>query len=135
MKSVLIFHNILWAHYKGAVFTALFELCAQRSIAMEVVHFSPSDSARADLSEADRELQRYPYSVLSNQHYSDISLWTKARLSLRALYRSKPDVVVLPGYWDASFWVLLAVSRLLGKVVILTFDSTEFDRPHHWIKE
>jgi glycosyltransferase involved in cell wall biosynthesis len=132
VRSVLIFHNVLWPHYKAIVFNELFKQCAEQSIAMHVVHFAPSDRGQAELSTVDVGLHQYPFRVLSDRHFSDISGWEKIHLSFRALSESDAGVIVLPGYWDLSFWALLIAARLQRRAVVLTFDSTECDRPRHW---
>jgi glycosyltransferase involved in cell wall biosynthesis len=43
--------------------------------------------------------------------------------------------VVLPGYWDPAFWVLLALAKVEGRKVVLSFDSTKLDHTRHTLLE
>ena len=135
MNGVLLFHNILWSHYKGRVFSELSQLCGERSIKFSVVQYATTERRRMTIGPVDLEMHQYPYRVLYEGPYDDMPLFTKIRLSLAELHRKDPEIIVLPGYWDPSFWVLVALARLEGRKVILTCDSTELDHPRKWIKE
>jgi glycosyltransferase involved in cell wall biosynthesis len=135
MSGVLIFHNILWAHYKGRVFSELWELCDEQSLPCFVVHFAATERQRNSLGAVDRDLHQYPYSLVSNGSFEELGLIKKVRAGIKALRTHDPDIVVLPGYWDPSFWIILLAAKLRGRKVILGCDSTELDRSRHKFKE
>jgi glycosyltransferase involved in cell wall biosynthesis len=135
MSGVLAFHNILWSQYKGRIFSELYNLCTERSIKFFVVQYATTERQRVSLGSIDQKLHQYPYRLMSGGPYDEVSFWTKVRIGLEEIRNKDPEVVVLPGYWDLSHWVLLAISRFQGRKVILSFDSTELDHPRHWIRE
>lgn len=135
MSDVLIYHNILWSHYKGRVFSELNRLCTQQGIACYVVHFALSERQRASLGDVEYSLHEYPYALLSNGAYDDLSTRVKVLLALKALKQHDPRVIVLPGYWDPAYWAILMAARIQGRKVIVACDSTELDHRRTWSKE
>ncbi|MBA2964812.1 MULTISPECIES: glycosyltransferase family 4 protein [Ramlibacter] len=133
--KVLFFHNILWAHYKGAVFSELVPLANEEGLSVEIVQIAETSGQRKSLGSVDLAYHRYPYTVLFRGAYDDTSWISRSREMIRALRRSRPDVVVLPGYYDRAFWVAMAYAVVFGIRRGITMDSTASDHPRRWLKE
>lgn len=135
MAKAIIYHNILWAHYKAVVFSELYKQCQSKGLSLEVIHYAVSDRAQSELSTADHDLHRYPFRTLASGNFSSMTWREKFILPLIALWRSKAEIVVLPGYSDISYWLLLLGAKLLRMRVLVTFDSTERDHIRTWWAE
>lgn len=133
--KLVFFHNILWAHYKGAVFTELVPLANGRGLDVEIVQISETSGQRKSLSGVDLSYHQYPYTLLFKGAYDDQSWLARANAMVRYLRRSRPDVVVLPGYYDRAFWVALAYCMIARVRCGITMDSTAADHPRYWFKE
>jgi glycosyltransferase involved in cell wall biosynthesis len=106
-----------------------------QSIEFFVVQYASTDRQRVGIGMIDRDLHQYPYRLMFDGSYNDLSFWVKIRIGLEEIRQKDPEIVVLPGYWDLSHWVLLAVARLQRRRVIISFDSTLLDHPRYWVKE
>ena len=135
MKRVLIYHNIMWSHYKARIFSDLSKLSMERSISVFVVQYAMTERRRLATGSIDLSIHQYPHRLMFEGSYEDLGVYARVRIGLEELSRRDPDVVVLPGYWDISHWVLLAASRIQRRKVILSFDSSELDHRRSWFKE
>lgn len=126
---VLVVHNLLWTHYRGALYSELYAQALAAEVQLEVAQIAASERRRLELGEVDGSLHRYPYLLLNEGAYEDDGLWTRTRKLLATLRPAAPDVVVLPGYDDPASWALLAAARRRGARVMLPCDSTASDRP------
>lgn len=133
--KVLFFHNVLWAHYKGAVFTELYVLGRQREINIEVVQIAETTGQRSSLTAVDTSFHQYPYTLLFKGSYDQTRWWRRAYLMVSCIRSSRPDVVVLPGYYDRAYWASLFYCMILGIKRGITMDSTIADHPRYWLKE
>ncbi len=135
MKKILIIHNILWSHYKGAVFSELYKLAVKEGYDLKVIHIAVNEKGRSNLGEVDKTLHQYPYEVLFETSFEETNLFSRSIKLLKSLFKEKPDVVAIPGWYDFAFYPLAFISKILGKKVILQNDSTYEDRPRRFYKD
>lgn len=135
MYRILVIHNILWSHYKGTVFSRLYDLCKLHGYDFRVIQIAATENTRLNIGEIDYNLHAYPYHLLHNGSFSSISFFKKVMKFKQEISEYKPDLVVLPGYYDLSFWLLLLFLKLRKTPVILTLDSTFMDKSRVWYKE
>jgi glycosyltransferase involved in cell wall biosynthesis len=132
---LLIYHNILWPKHIGAVFSSLYSLGSKRGISVRIVHLAETEVMRADLSTVDRSYHVYPYRVLFLGSYEAVGTARMAFALAKDILTHPSDVVILPGYERAEYWVLLALCVLLRRTRLVFVDSTALDRPKTAWKE
>jgi glycosyltransferase involved in cell wall biosynthesis len=126
---IRIYHKSLWARYKGAIFTRLYQLSEKRGIEISFVHVAETDAIRSELGSADGTYHRYPYQILIRGSYEDASRLNRISLLASDLLRNPADLVVLPGYDRVENWGMLLVCILLRRRRAVFCDSTINDRP------
>jgi glycosyltransferase involved in cell wall biosynthesis len=135
MTDILVFHNILWSHYKGAVFSQLYRQVRASGFTISFVQIAETEEGRDSLSRVDLAIHQYPYQLLFPGSYEKISFLRKSLALSGVFLRHRPKVMVLPGYFDPAFWVLLLLGRLAGCRLILAFDSQRIDKPRFPLRE
>ncbi len=134
MKALIV-HNVLWSHYKGAVFTALDRLAKDRGIDVAFIQIAQTFSERKTLSEVDLSYHQYSFQLLFDCAFDEVGPLRRSLRLVRAAAASGADIVVLPGYEDLSYWMLWLYCIVTGKRRIITLDSTLHDHPRRWYKE
>jgi glycosyltransferase involved in cell wall biosynthesis len=133
--KVVIYHNILWPKYKGAIFSRLFPLCKAAAIDVEFVHIAETRGPYARLGEVDLSYHEYPFRLLIKGDYDNSSSITRIWVTAKDLLQHRCDLVVLPGYESATYWMMLALCILLRRPRAVICDSTGFDRKKTAVKE
>jgi glycosyltransferase involved in cell wall biosynthesis len=130
-KRVGIYHNSLWARYKGAVYSALHRLNTSHDSGIDIsfVQIAETDLERVALGDVDLSYHQYPYRVLLRGAYGGNSTLRRALVMSLDLIRHPTDLVVLSGYDRIENWAMLLVCMLLGRKRAVACDSTIFDRP------
>ncbi|WP_420154444.1 glycosyltransferase family 4 protein [Siphonobacter sp.] len=131
---VLVVHNILWSHYKAALFSELARQCPPQS-AFLVLQMAESESKYQQLGKAGAITHDYPYELLHEGPLHTLPLSKKIPGLLRAIRRFKPDVVNLSGYYDPAYWVVMMYCRLRGIALVLSNESSEKDGARAGVKE
>jgi glycosyltransferase involved in cell wall biosynthesis len=127
-RSVRVYHNNLWARYKGAIFSRMFAGGDQSGISISFVQVAETSLTRKDLGDTDRSYHVYPYELLFVGSYDLIPSY-KLMASLAAdLVKNPCDLAVLPGYDRPEYWVMLIICVLLRRRRAVFCDSTAFDR-------
>jgi len=123
-----IWHNILWARYKGEVFSSLYKIVNKDQFDIRFFQVAETHRNYAGLSAVDLEHHRYPFTLLFKGAFDRLSL--AARLSKTLLYtiESDADLFILIGYEKLECWAQLALLKLRGKRVALFVDSTIKDK-------
>jgi glycosyltransferase involved in cell wall biosynthesis len=123
-----IWHNILWAKYKGEVFSSLYKIVNKEEFDVRFFQIAETHRNYAALSAVDLEHHRYPFTLLFKGAFDRVSL--AARLSRILLYtiESDADLFILIGYEKLECWAQLALLKLRGKRVALFVDSTIKDK-------
>lgn len=128
IRSVRIYHNNLWARYKGAIFSEVFANSERNGVSTFFVQVGETSVDRKGLGGADRSYHRYPYKLLFQGSYDQVPSY-KLILSLSSdLIRNPSDLVVLPGYHRPEYWVMLLICMVRRRRRAVFCDSTAFDR-------
>ncbi len=127
--KIVVYHNILWPRYKGAIFSRLYLSCQRAGIEVEFVHIAETLAPYARLGPVDLSYHQYPYRLLIPGDYQRASrlriLWRIAS----DLLRHRADLFVLPGYELPQYWMMLALCMLLRRRRAVFCDSTRLDNP------
>lgn len=135
MLNTLIIHNILWPRYIGAIFSNLHNLAdISKSVSIDFIHIAETERSRLNLGPLDREIHNYPYSILFNGTFENITPMTLAIGLAKACLKSKHTCIVLPGYHLPAYWVALLISIIKRKRIGVFCDSTALDNEQIWIK-
>jgi glycosyltransferase involved in cell wall biosynthesis len=133
---VLIVHNLLWSHYKAAVFSELHRQARQSgAIELRVVQLAKTERSRLQLGDPAPSEHAYPYDLLFDGPIEEFGAARRFRSLLRAVRRFGPDVVNLTGYYDPAQVGLLAYCKLRGIRTILSTESNAFDHARRGWKE
>lgn len=135
---VLLIHNILWAHYKAAVFQAVDRLAKKApNVQFHVVQIGRNERLRADweITATDAPSYHYDYELLFDQFVEDIPLKARTTALLSRMRRFRPDVLCLTGYYDPAQLALLAYARLTGVPVVMQMESTAADNRQTGVKD
>jgi glycosyltransferase involved in cell wall biosynthesis len=135
MVDVLVVHNVLWAHYKGAVFSHLNRQCEAANISISFIQIAETDLGRTTLGSIDLAIHQYPYKLLFTGTYSAVPFWKRAFALVKAVMEIKPRLVVMPGYYDPAFWILLIACLTRGCRIAIAFDSQKDDKARKVLKE
>lgn len=131
--SVTIFHNVVWSRHKGAVFSALYNLSAAGSIRYAMVQIADTETDRIGFSEVDYSFHRYPMRKLFDGCYEDVPTWKMIARLTTEVFKTKSELVVLPGYHRPEYWAMLAACIVTRKRRAVFCDSTAFDRPRRLV--
>jgi glycosyltransferase involved in cell wall biosynthesis len=125
--SVRIYHNNLWARYKGVIFSKVFESSGRSGISTSFVQIVETSLTRKDLGGTDRSYHQYPYKLLFTGPGESVP-WYKMIASLAMdLIKNPSDLCVLPGYHRYEYWMMLIICVLLRRKRAVFCDSTAFD--------
>lgn len=128
----------MWSHYKGVVFSALFEECNAANLSLHVVQISYTEWERAILGRVDAAIHQYPHEVLFDAPYERVSLHRRLSRVVSVVLAERWDVIILPGYYELAMWAAAIVGKARGAKIIIESDSTYHDHerwePREWIK-
>lgn len=126
---IAIYHNTLWAKYKGGVFGRLYSIAQAAGDQVRVVHIAETEGQRIGLGKVDLSYHQYPYHLLFTGSYDGQSFLRKSWSLARDIVRHPADVTILPCYDLPEYWVMLFTCMLLGRTRAVFSDSTLRDRP------
>jgi len=127
-RSVRIYHNNLWARYKGVIFSKVFASSGRSGISTSFIQVVETSLTRKDLGGTDRSYHQYPYKLLFTGPYESIP-WYKMIASLAMdLIKNPSDLAILPGYHRPEYWAMLIICVLLRRRRAVFCDSTAFDQ-------
>jgi glycosyltransferase involved in cell wall biosynthesis len=133
--KVAIYHNILWAKYKGVVFSQVHSRSSSRGVAASFIQIAETEEARVALGGVDLSYHNYPFRLLFEGAYQNSSIAQRVLALLKDLLRNPCDLVVIPGHYRTEHWAMLLVCMILGRKRAVFCDSTRFDRPRVMWKE
>jgi glycosyltransferase involved in cell wall biosynthesis len=134
-KKVLIIHNILWSHYKGIIFSELYQIMIENGYELKVIHIAVSEKGRESLGAIDLSIHNYPYTLLFDKNIDNVPLLAKTFRLLKEVIKFKPDLIVTPGWDSPSYFFIALMSKLLNIKTVISVDSTEFDNKRTALKE
>ncbi|MBO0936286.1 glycosyltransferase family 4 protein [Fibrella sp. HMF5335] len=133
---VLAIHNVLWSHYKAAVYRRLYTHAqTSQDFTFHVLQIASTEPGRTELGEVDLSQHQYSFDLLFNTSSDNIRLVDRTRTLLRHVRRYRPDLILLNGYYDPASWVVLAYARLKGIAVLSEVETTAVSRRRVWWKE
>jgi glycosyltransferase involved in cell wall biosynthesis len=133
--KILAIHNTLWAHYKAKVFVGLSKSLSKINIDFYVIQIAYSERKRWALK-TDLSIHSYPYEILfPDVALEDIHPAKKIASLVKAVKKHNPDIVYLNGYYDVSYWFVVAYCKLNNIRLILDFESNEISKQRVWWKE
>lgn len=132
--NVSIYHNIVWSKYKGVVFTELNNLAKLTNLNINFFQIAETENDRIGLSSVDYTYHDYPFVLLFKGSYNQVSKSLLIKTLFFSVFRSKSNLILLPGFSKIEFWVMLLAARLKKKKIGLFCDSTAYDRPQVFIK-
>lgn len=132
---IRIYHNVLWARYKGAIFSKIYAESARRGLSIDFVHVAETSVEHAPLGTVDRSYHQYPFKLLFPKCYGDIPRRQLVLALTADLLRNRSDLVVLPGYHRVEYWALLMLCIVLRRKRAVFCDSTAQDREKDRWKE
>ncbi len=139
MKTVDVFHNLVWSKYKGEVFSNLHQLadaCARARF--RFFQIAETDGERVSLGGVDLSYHRYPFRLLFKGSYGSIPKLQLIRVAFLEVWRSDADLVLLPCYDKPEYWAMLLAAMLRRRKRAVFVDSTIHDRPQvrwrGWLK-
>ena len=135
MPRIRIYHNNLWARYKGAIFSKLYSKSGRCGLATEFVQVAETSIERALLGGVDRSYHQYPFELLFPKSYNDIPSYKLVLALAFDLLRNRSELVVIPGYHKIEYWVMLVLCILLRRKRAVFCDSTAYDREKYQWKE
>jgi glycosyltransferase involved in cell wall biosynthesis len=127
-RSVRIYHNNLWARYKGAIFSKVFENSGRSGVSTTFVQVVETSLIRKDLGATDRSYHQYPYKLLFTGPYESIPWYKMFASMMMDLIKNPSDLVILPGYHRPEYWAMLIMCILLRRKRAVFCDSTAFDQ-------
>jgi glycosyltransferase involved in cell wall biosynthesis len=131
---IRIYHKSLWPKYKGAIFSALYQLTQARNLRVSFVHVAETDEIRLQLGGVDLTYHRYPFRVIVPGSYEDAGTLRRTLALAGDLIRNPADLVVLPGYDRIENWMMLFICMLMRRKRAVFCDSTINDNPQVWWK-
>lgn len=100
-----------------------------------VLQIARSEKGRKGMEGAQQQYS-YPYTLLFDQYIEDVPRWTEIFRVLQFILRENPDVINVTGYSSsASTLPVIFLSKLLGKKVIMSNESTRKDKTRSRLKE
>jgi glycosyltransferase involved in cell wall biosynthesis len=126
-----IYHNSLWAKYKGAVFSQVYRLSRlskNQGIEVSFIQIAETDGERVALGGIDLSYHQYPFRLVFHGSYGDVSRIRRVVGLTRDLIKNPVDLVVLSGYDRIENWAMLLVCILLRRRRAVFCDSTIFDQ-------
>jgi glycosyltransferase involved in cell wall biosynthesis len=135
IPRIRIYHNGLWAKYKGAIFSRIHADAGQFSVDAAFIQVSETSLARAMLGDVDRSYHQYPYELLFRGYSDRIPLRNLTLALVANVLRHRSELVVIPGYHRPEYWAMLLTCMLLRRKRAVFVDSTAFDRQKSAFKE
>ena len=135
IPRVRIYHNVLWARYKGAMFSKIHSESGRCGLITEFVQVAETSVEHAPMGGVDRSYHQYPYDLLFPKCYGDIPRHQLVFALTADLLRHRSDLVVIPGYHRVEYWAMLMLCNQLRRKRAVFCDSTDPDRAKNRWKE
>lgn len=132
--KILIIHNILWAHYKSALFEQIEKGVGNEDEVLVL------QIAKNELSRKKMETKEFPYSynfkVLFDDYIDNLGTFKKFKALVSFILKYKPDVVNVTGYAaDIAISFTILFCRLSGIKVVISNESTALESSNNFFKE
>jgi glycosyltransferase involved in cell wall biosynthesis len=124
---IAIYHNILWAKYKGVVFSQVYLQSKSQGIDVSFIQIAETEDRRVALGGVDLSYHEYPFRLLFRGDYANASNFRRTLTVVSDILKNPSDLVVMPGYHKFEYWAMLFVCIVLRRKRAVFCDSTEFD--------
>lgn len=128
IPRIRIYHNNLWARYKGAIFSKIYAASGQTGVETSFVQVAETSGQRKLLGDPDRSYHQYPFELLFNGPYEAIPAYKMLARLTYDLLCNRSELVVIPGYHRLEYWSMLFTCILLQRKRAVFVDSTIYDR-------
>jgi len=122
-SKILIWHNILWSHYKGALFSDLAKLTSS----FFVIQVAETETQRTSLSSHQIAKHRYPYLLLFKCSFENIPCGSLITKVLQISVTNKATTIVINGFHEYYSWIVLCVAIFRRQRIVLSLDSTLYE--------
>jgi glycosyltransferase involved in cell wall biosynthesis len=134
-RRVRIYHNSMWARYKGAIFSKIFALQGVFDLNVAFTHVAETSDGRAVFGPPDLSYHAYPHRLLFKKSDAHIPAYKLAFALVGDILRNKGELVVIPGYHRLEYWAMLWACIALRRKRAVFCDSTANDNPKIRLKE
>lgn len=124
IPKVRIYHNSMWAKYKGAIFSQIEALRDSFSVNVDFVQVAETSDKRAALGPPDLSYHTYPHRLLFKGSSDHIPAYKLALAVIRDVFLNKSELVVIPGYHRLEYWAMLWTCIILRRKRAVFCDST-----------
>jgi glycosyltransferase involved in cell wall biosynthesis len=135
VPRVRIYHNSIWARYKGAIFSKIFALSDFFKLDVAFIHIAEGTDQRAPFGAPDLSYHAYPYQLLFRGTTDHIPAYRLVIALVRDVLRNESELVVIPGYHRIEYWAMLWACIALGRKRAVFCDSTANDNSKTRFKE
>jgi glycosyltransferase involved in cell wall biosynthesis len=135
LPRIRIYHNGLWAKYKGAIFSKIYSLSSRYGVDTAFVQISETSMQRAMLGAVDLSYHQYPFELLFNGPSDNISRFQLVKALTANVFKNRNELVVIAGYHKIEYWAMLAACILLRRKRAVFVDSTSYDQQKSPLKE
>jgi glycosyltransferase involved in cell wall biosynthesis len=125
--KVRIYHNSMWAKYKGAIFSQIEALRGSFGIRVDFIQVSETSDRRAALGPPDLSYHSYPHRLLFKGNSDHIPHYKLALALISDVFRHKSELVIIPGYHRLEYWAMLWACIILRRKRAVFCDSTARD--------
>jgi glycosyltransferase involved in cell wall biosynthesis len=134
VPRVRIYHNSMWARYKGAIFSKIFALQGEFNLNITFIHVAETSDGREAFGPPDLSYHAYPHRLLF-KGADRIPAYKLAVALVRDIVRNESELVVIPGYHRVEYWAMLWACIALRRKRAVFCDSTAKDNPKNFFKE
>lgn len=131
--NVLVIHNILWSSYKAGVFSELNRL-SDEGLQFRFLQIAETERERRALSEVDRSLHDYPYTLLFKGALEEIHFIVRTFKLIKSIYYSRCQLVLIPGFYRIEYWAAWLYCLISRRGIGLFCDSTMRDASQSTVK-
>jgi len=135
VPRVRIYHNSMWARYKGAIFSKIFALRDLFKLNVAFIHVAETSDGRTVFGPPDLSYHSYPHQLLFKEDSDHIPGYRLAIALVRDILRNESELVVIPGYHRIEYWAMLWVCMAVGRKRAVFCDSTANDNAKARFKE
>lgn len=134
--KILTIHNLLWAHYKNALFAELQQQANAQGIEWHFVQIARNELGRKGLESLENPYEyQYKYRLLFDEYYENISSFQIFKALITTINELKPTVINLTGFYSWIHFAIIFYAKTKNIKIILSNDSTRGDNPAKGWKE
>jgi glycosyltransferase involved in cell wall biosynthesis len=134
--KILTIHNLLWAHYKNALFAELQQQANAQGIDWQFVQIARNEIGRKGLESIENPYEyTYAYKLLFDDFYENISSFQIFKALIATINEQKPTIINLTGFYSWIHFAIIFYAKIKNIKIILSNDSTRGDNPATGWKE